>query len=125
LLLRREINPVLQTINGRRDNACSPSRTIMKRILLLVTVSLLLAMWILSAWELVQAAAPSPARTARSTTIRLVNLDGKHRIADRELRRNRSPLEFEGNRLTFDQNERQTAGTPILADPLELRRMLR
>ena len=97
----------------------------MKRLLLLFTVSLLLAMWILSAWELVQAAAPAPVRTARATTIRFANLDGKHRITDRELRRNRSPFEFDGNRLTFDQHERQVPTTPILADPIELRRLLR
>jgi hypothetical protein len=121
-----EINPLLQTsINGRHGNARSPDRTIMKRLLLLVTVSLLLAMWILSVWELAQAAAAAPAPTARVTTFRLANLDGNHRIMTRELWRSRSPIGFDTNRLTFDQNERQPAGTPILADPLELRRLLR
>jgi len=97
----------------------------MKRLVLLVTVSLPLGMWILSAWAPAQAVAPAPARAARATTIRLTNLDGKHRIADRALRRNRSQFEFDGNRLIFDQNERQAPTAPILADPLELRRLLR
>jgi hypothetical protein len=94
----------------------------MKRLLLLVSVSLLLAMWIHSTWESAQATAPAPARTVRTATIRLTNIEGNHRITGRS---DRSQFEFDGSRLTFDQNERHAAGAPILADPLELRRTLR
>jgi hypothetical protein len=111
----------------------------MKRLLLLVTVSMLLAMWILTAWEVAQAASstpvsigpisvstvPTPMPTTRSSAIRFVNSDGKHRIPDHNFRRHGSQPVIDWDRFEADRHEQPAAGAPIFFDPIEQRRLIR
>jgi hypothetical protein len=104
----------------------------MKRLLLLITVSMLLAMWILSAWEIAQAASSTrlsngraTASTAPSIRFRPVNLEVNQRITDGRLRPTLPQVDIEGGRLDGDRLERPALTAPILFDPIERHRLIR
>jgi hypothetical protein len=103
----------------------------MKRLLLLVAVSMLLAMWILSAWEAARAASSAqlsvgdttastvaiPVPTSRSTAFPFVHWDGKHGIPDQP--------DIDWDRFDADRHGRPAAGAAIFFDPIERRRLIR
>jgi hypothetical protein len=104
----------------------------MKRLLLLVTVSMLLAMWLLSAWELAQASASATVLTIRvapatplPTPNRIANLDGNDRIVDIPFRPALPRADFQESRPEHDRLERPAAGTPIFCDSIEQQRLIR
>jgi hypothetical protein len=96
----------------------------MKRLLLVVSFSMLLAMWILSAWEIAQAARIARVPSLRPAPIPLVNLDGSHRFSPPALHKapisREDPIRFEADLLG-----RPEPTAPIFADPIEQRRLIR
>jgi hypothetical protein len=97
----------------------------MKRLVFVVTVSLLLAMWILSAWEITQTARASSVPAGRQAIFRLIHLDGKSQIMEPDLQRGTLPVVVDYRRLGIDRDALPAPSAPILADPIELRRLIR